>query len=230
MTESYFHKSNLNFRDKFFSLDFKLIILVLLLGIISFFAIYSTERGNFEYYTVSHIYRFFIFFFIFLAISFINIGFWHKSAYLFYVIVILLLFSVDFFGVVASGSKRWINLFVFNLQPSELTKVALIVFLARYYNKIPTHDVNHIKTMILPTFALFIPITLVINQPDLGTAMLIAGGGLSIIWLAGFKMKYFLFSSIVLIRLKAFSDRCNFWGTKRYAYAWRTPLPTRPRI
>ena len=49
------------------------------------------------------------------------------------------------FGVTASGSKRWINLFVFNLQPSELMKITLIMLLARYYSKIPFNDVNRIK-------------------------------------------------------------------------------------
>ena len=69
MERNYFQQRNLNFKDKILSLDFKLIFLVLLLGIISFFAMYSTERGNFDYYTKNHIYRFFTFFIIFFAIG-----------------------------------------------------------------------------------------------------------------------------------------------------------------
>ena len=198
MAEVYFHDTNKRIIDKILSLDFKLIFLILLLGIISFFAMYSTERGNFGYYTQSHIYRFFIFFALFIAISFINIQFWYKSAYVFYIIVLLLLIGVDFFGVIASGSKRWINLFIFNLQPSELMKVGIIIFLARYYNKIPSHEVTSVRFMILPIFSLFIPVALVITQPDLGTALLIAAGGLAVIWLTGFKMKYFMFSFLTL--------------------------------
>jgi len=118
MERYYFHKSNLNFKDKILSLDFKLIFLVLLLGIISLFAMYSSERGNFSYHTQSHLYRLSIFFLLFIIISFFRIQFWYKSAYLFYFIVLILLFAVDFFGIAASGSKRWINLFflIFNLQ------------------------------------------------------------------------------------------------------------------
>ena len=86
---------------------------------------YSTERGNVDYYTVSHIYRFSIFFMVFIILSFFRIQFWYKFAYIFYFIVLILLISVDFYGVTASGSKRWINLFFINLQPSELMKVAL---------------------------------------------------------------------------------------------------------
>jgi len=197
--ESYFLKGNLSFRDKILSIDFQLFFLILLLGIISFFAMYSTERGNFGYYTLSHIYRFLIFFLLFIFFSFIKINFWHKNAYLFYLLVLILLFAVDFFGVTASGSKRWINLFIFNLQPSELMKVALIMFLARYYGKRPTSDVNQVKFMILPIFVLFVPVTLVVIQPDLGTATLIAAAGLSVVWLAGLRIKFFAYSLITLI-------------------------------
>ena len=201
MTKNYFHGGRVSLKDKIFSFDYQLIFLVLLLGIISFFAMYSTEGGNFDYYTQSHIYRFCVFFFIFLIFSFIKIEFWFKFSYIFYILTLTLLFSVDIFGVTASGSKRWISLLIFNLQPSELMKVALIMFLARYYHKIPSRDVNHIKSIIIPTFALCIPVALVVTQPDLGTAMLIAMGGLAVIWLTGFRMKYFLFGSILFVCL-----------------------------
>ena len=201
MIKQQFHRSNLNFRDKIFALDFVLIFLILLLGVISFFAMYSTEQGKFGYYTQSHIYRFFIFFIIFIIFSFFRIQFWFKSAYLFYFAILILLFGVYFFGITASGSKRWINLFIINLQPSELMKVALIIFLARYYYKIPTEHVTNIKHILIPLFALTIPVFLVISQPDLGTAVLITLGGLAVIWLTGFRLKYFLYLFFVLICL-----------------------------
>jgi len=201
MKTNYFARSNLGFGDKILSLDFKLIFLVLLLGVISFFAIYSTERGNIDYYTESHFYRFCIFFLLFIVLSFVKINFWYKSAYPFYLIVLALLIVVHFFGITASGSTRWIDLFVFNLQPSELMKIALIIFLARYYNRRTLVDVNQLKYMILPTFALFIPVALVMVQPDLGTALLLAIGGLAVVWLAGFRIKYFIYSFITAICL-----------------------------
>ena len=154
---NYFQTGNLNFKDKIFSLDFTLIFLILLLGIISLFAMYSSEQGNFSYHTQSHLYRFSVFFLLFILISFFNIRLWYKFAYIFYVIVLILLIGVDLFGVTASGSKRWINLFFINLQPSELMKVSLIIFLARYYNKIPSQNVNNIKYILIPflSFLLF---------------------------------------------------------------------------
>jgi len=201
MEKNYYEKGSLNFKDKLFALDYQLVFLILLLGIISFFAMYSTERGNFNYYTQSHVYRFVIFFLIFILLSFFKIQFWYKYAYLFYAVVVILLLGVDFYGISSSGSKRWINLFIINLQPSELMKITLIIFLAKYYNKIPTNQITSIKFMIVPMFALFVPVALVVTQPDLGTAVLIALGGIAVIWLAGFRMKYFLFSSVLFVCL-----------------------------
>ncbi len=201
MINNYFYRGNLNFKDKIFSLDFFLIFLILILGIISMFAMYSTEQGQFGYYTKSHLYRFLIFFTVFILVSFFKIRFWFKSSYIFYIIVLFLLVAVHYFGITASGSKRWINLIFINLQPSELMKISLIIFLARYYYKIPSDSVTNIKYMILPIFALFIPVLLVAAQPDLGTAVLILISGVAVVWLTGFRIRYFLYSFFVLVCL-----------------------------
>ena len=190
-----------DFKDKLLSLDYPLIFLTLLLGIISFFSMYSTEGGVFNYYTQNHIYRFCTFFILFIVLSFLKIQFWYKISYVFYTIVLILLISVDIIGVTSSGSKRWINIFFFNLQPSELMKIVLLLFLARYYSQIPSRDINHIKTMFIPLFVIFVPVALIATQPDLGTSVLVAFGGLSLIWLAGFRLKYFAIGSIFSVCL-----------------------------
>ena len=201
MEKNYFQRGNQNISDKILAFDFQLLLLILALGIISILAMYSSEMGHFSYHTQNHLYRFSIFFLIFIIISFFRIQFWYKSAYLFYFLVLILLFGVDLFGVTASGSKRWISLFFINLQPSELMKVSLIIFLARYYNKIPTTNVNNLKYIFIPFLSFMIPAFLVASQPDLGTAVLIAISGLIVIWLTGFKIKYFLYSFFVLFCL-----------------------------
>ena len=201
MLKDYYRSGSLNFKEKFLSLDFLLILLVLALGLISFFAMYSTEQGKFGYYTQSHVYRFSFFFILFICVSFFKIQFWFRSAYLFYLIVFILLLATDFYGVTAQGSQRWINLFFINLQPSELMKVALIIFLARYYYKIPSENVTNFKYIVVPMFAIFIPVLLIAQQPDLGTAVLIMIGGLSVVWLTGFRIKYFLYSFFVFLCL-----------------------------
>jgi len=201
MSANYFQRKNQSLVDKLYAVDYTLFFLILILGIISIFAMYSSERGNFSYHTQNHLYRFGAFFLLFIIISFFRIKFWFKSAYFFYFLVLLLLLAVDLFGITASGSKRWINLFFINLQPSELMKVSLIVFLARYYNKIPSQSVSDIKFIFIPFLSFLIPVYLVIAQPDLGTAVLIAISGLIVIWLSGFRIKYFLYSFVVLICL-----------------------------
>tara|TARA_Y100001970_G_C14222061_1_gene853278 strand:+ start:1028 stop:2152 length:1125 start_codon:yes stop_codon:yes gene_type:complete len=201
MPSNYFQKNNQKLMDKILAFDFVLLFFVLLLGTISLFAMYSSERGVFSYHTQNHLYRFGVFFLLFIVISFFKIQIWYKSAYIFYIIVLTLLFAVDSFGITASGSKRWISLFFINLQPSELMKVALIIFLARYYNKIPLQNVNSIKNIFVPFLSFLIPMGLVVAQPDLGTAVLIAASGLIVIWLTGFRIKYFLYSLVVLVAL-----------------------------
>ena len=129
MIQSHFHKQSLSLRDKILSLDYQLILYVLILGIISFFAMYSSEQGKIGYYTQSHFYRFSLFFVFFIFAAFLHIRFWFKISYLFYFLILVLLFGVDFFGITVSGSKRWISLFFINLHPSELMKIALIIFL-----------------------------------------------------------------------------------------------------
>ena len=86
---NYFQRSNLNFKEKVLALDFQLILSILALGIVSFFAMYSTERGKFDYYTESHIFRFCAFFLIFIAFSFFKIQFWYRYSYLFYFLILL---------------------------------------------------------------------------------------------------------------------------------------------
>ena len=163
--------SRLTFRDKVFSLDIILIVSILLLGIISCFAMYSTDGGEFAYHTKSHIVRFFIFFLLFFVVSFFSSTFWYNSSTIFYLIVLVLLISVKYFGLTSSGSQRWLNLYFLNLQPSELMKIGLILFLAKYYHKISSTDVNRLRYLLQPLIALIVPVLLVVIQPDLGTSV-----------------------------------------------------------
>ena len=131
--------------------------------------------------------------------SLINIKIWHYFAYLFYVVVLFLLIWASLYGIKASGSQRWINLYFINLQPSELMKIAIIACLAKYYHRIQLNKVNSFQVMFVALIILILPIMLVITQPDLGTSILIALSGLVVIWLAGINIKYFIYSFIVLL-------------------------------
>ena len=194
-------QSSLSFKDKLFSIDYILVISILVLGIISMFAMYSTDGGELKYHTKSHILRFSVFFLMFFIISFVQIRFWHGSSYLIYILFFVLLLGVKYFGLTSSGSKRWLNFYFMNLQPSELMKVGLILFLAKYYHRVPLENVNKIKFLVLPIVVLISPVLLVVMQPDLGTSILIAMGGVIVAWLAGVRPKFFIYSSIAFISL-----------------------------
>ena len=193
------HTSKFSFLDKLKVLDYFLIVIVILIGAISVFAIYSTENGEFSYYTKNHLIRLITFFLMFLFLSFIRITFWYQNAYIFYLICLFFLIIVLFFGITASGSQRWVNLYFLNLQPSELMKIAVILCFARYYHRVQTADIQNYKFLLIPLILLIIPCYLVISQPDLGTAILIAGSGILIIWLAGLNLKYFIYSGLLLL-------------------------------
>ena len=194
-------QSSYSFREKLYSMDYILIISILVLGIISMFAMYSTAGGNYDYHTKSHIVRFGVFFLLFLCASFFQVKFWYQTSTLLYIIFFILLVCVKYFGLTSSGSQRWINLYVINLQPSELMKIGLIMFLAKYYHRVPTNDVNRVKFLFLPIVILIAPVLLVITQPDLGTAVLIAAGGVIVAWLAGVRIKFFAYASILFLSL-----------------------------
>ena len=194
-------QSHLNLRDKIFAVDPILFFCILILGIISFFAMYSTDGGEFAYHTKSHILRFCIFFLLFIIVSFFKSNFWYNTSTFIYIGVILLLFLVKYFGLTSSGSQRWLNLYFLNLQPSELMKVALILFLAKYYHRISSGDVNRAKYLLMPIVALLVPFVLVLTQPDLGTAFLIAIGGAVVVWLAGVKMKFFAYLAAIFLSI-----------------------------
>ena len=197
MSNQFFEKKT--FFEKIKTIDYILVTVILLIGIISCFVMYSTDGGQFEYYTNSHILKFSLFFILFIILSFIRIGFWHSLAYIFYAVILGMLFYVLWFGVTAQGSQRWINLYFLNLQPSEFMKIAIIVCFAKFYHRVQSPDINKVKNIVYPIILLALPIYLVIAQPDLGTSILIAASGLAVIWLAGVRIKYFIYSFLTLL-------------------------------
>jgi rod shape determining protein RodA len=185
--------------QKIMSIDYILLFCILLLGLISTFSMYSTDGGEILFHTKSHVFKFLTFFPIMILLSFFNIKIWHSFSYIFYIIILFFLIWASLYGVKASGSQRWINLYFINLQPSELMKIAIIACLARYYHRVQLDKVNSVQCLMTALLILVLPIMLVVSQPDLGTSILIASSGLIIIWLAGLNVKYFLYSSLILL-------------------------------
>ncbi len=199
MFEQTSYSEQLTFFQKLRSFDFILIFCVLCLGIISNLSMYSTDGGEFLYHSKSHLIRFITFFSMMIILSFVSLRFWHTTAYLFYIITLGFLIWASMYGITASGSQRWVNLYFINLQPSELMKIAIIVCFARYFHREQLTNINSFKNILLSMTILILPILLVVSQPDLGTSILIAISGLIVLWLAGFNIKYFIYSGLALI-------------------------------
>jgi rod shape determining protein RodA len=191
--------TKISFFQKLRNFDYILLFCILLLGLISFFSMYSTDGGDILFHSKSHAAKFLIFFTMMIFLSFLHIKFWHYFAYVFYIVVLIFLIWASLYGVKASGSQRWINLYFINLQPSELMKIAIIGCLAKYYHRVHLEKVNSFQSMLTVLVILILPIMLVISQPDLGTSILIALSGLSIVWLAGLNIKYFIYSFFILL-------------------------------
>ena len=199
MRDSISFSNQLTFFQKLRSFDYILLLCVMLIGLIGIFSMYSTDGGEILYHTKNHALRFCIFFSMMIAISFINIKTWHALSYLFYFVTLLLLVWASFYGITASGSQRWINLYFINLQPSELMKIAIIACFAKYYHRAQIHTLNKFTNITVPIVILVLPTFLVIIQPDLGTSILIAISGIIVLWLAGVNVKYFFYSFLLFI-------------------------------
>ena len=193
------YSEKLTFFQKLRSFDYVLLLCILILGVIGNLSMYSTDGGEFLYHTKSHLLRFVVFFTLMVFLSFLSLRFWHATAYLFYIIILGFLIWASLYGVTASGSQRWINLYFINLQPSELMKIAIIVCFARYFHREQLTNINSLKNILLSITILILPILLVVSQPDLGTSILIAISGLIVLWLAGFNVRYFIYSGLALL-------------------------------
>ncbi len=191
--------SEVSFVQKIKNLDYILLLSVIILSAISVFVMYSTDGGEVLFHTKNHFVKLAIFFPLMIFLAFFNIKFWHNFSYIIYLLVIILLVWVSFFGIKSSGSKRWMDIYFFVLQPSELMKVAIILCLAKYYHRLKIENVNSFTSITVVLSIILVPIIFVISQPDLGTSILIAASGLIILWLGGVKIKYFIYSFITFL-------------------------------
>jgi rod shape determining protein RodA len=183
-----------SFFQKFRNFDYVLLFCILILGFISLTTMYSTDGGEVLFHTKSHFTKLVVFTIMMLIISFINIKYWFAIGYFSYISVIGLLIWTYMFGITSSGSQRWIDLYFINLQPSELMKIFIIICLAKFFHRMKLENVNSIYTILTSLIIILLPMGLVIVQPDLGTALLIAISGIAVLWFAGVNYKYFIYT------------------------------------
>ena len=181
---------------KLLKLDWILLFLVLIICIIGFGALYSAGNGSLKPWAINHLYKIILGFLIVLILSQFKINFIMKFSVLLYVFCILSLVYVIYFGV--GDVKRWIDLKFLLFQPSELAKISVILFLAKYFADYPNNSKNFLYNL-LAIFIVLMPGFLIIKQPDLGTGSMLILLGFALIFLNG--LSWNIIFSIILVSL-----------------------------
>ena len=172
-------------------LNWPLIVLLTAVAFIGFVMLYSVAGGSFSPWAEPQMKRFAFGMVLMLAVAMVPIWFWRNLAGLAFGGSLFLLLLVEFIGVSGMGAQRWIDLGFMRLQPSELSKLTLVMILAAYYDWLPVEKTSRPQWVIFPLLLILVPTFLVLRQPDLGTAILMTAGGGIMMFLAGVHWLYF---------------------------------------
>ncbi len=202
-------------------LNWPLVALLIAVACYGFIMLYSVAGGSAQPWAEPQMKRFAAGLVIMFFIAFVPLWFWRSVAGLAYGLTILLLLGVEFFGSVGMGAKRWLEIGPMRLQPSELAKITTIMALAAYYDLLDLKKVSRPLWVALAAVIALVPAALVLRQPDLGTALLIALGGGVVIFAAGVHWGYFaaLIAAGVGVVTTVFQSRGTEWQIlKDYQY------------
>ncbi|MDA0261105.1 MAG: rod shape-determining protein RodA [Proteobacteria bacterium] len=183
-----FRPVELTFGQKVWSINWPLVLIVLVIAGVGFLTLYSTAGGTSATWVMRQLIRFAIGVVAMFVVALVDIRLWYRFAYAGYLGALGLLVVVEVLGTIEMGAQRWVNIGVFNLQPSEIMKLALVLALARYFHGRSDEQVGEMRWLLAPLLMIAVPVALVLRQPDLGTAVLIVLGGLAILFLAGVKI------------------------------------------
>lgn len=206
---------------KILYLNWPIALLLLSVGCVGFLMLYSVAGGSLQPWAEPQMKRFAAGFVLMLIIAMVPIWFWRNVAALAYAISVALLFAVELFGEVGMGAQRWIDLGFMRLQPSELTKITLVMLLAAYYDWLPIKKVSHPLWVALPVFFILLPTALVVVQPDLGTSLLLVFAGAAVMFVAGVHWAYFaaVIAAGIGVVVAVFKSRGTSWQLlKDYQY------------
>jgi rod shape determining protein RodA len=121
-----------------------------------------------------------------------------QAAFPAYGAVLLLLLLVEALGFVGGGAQRWLDLGIIRLQPSELMKPVIVLTVARFYDLLPAGEIRRWSAFWPAAALIGLPAALILVQPDLGTATMVAAGGLTVMFLAGLPLRLFLGGAAIL--------------------------------
>ncbi len=177
--------------DKLARINWLVPALALLIAGVGVAALYSMAGGRFEPWAARHAARACIGIGLMLTVALVPLRFWLRAAYPLYLAVLGLLVAVPIAGLAQLGARRWLGAGDLSLQPAELMKIALVLALARFYQRLADRHISHPGWVAIPLLFIALPTALVLKQPDLGTAVLIMLTGLGIMFLAGVAPLYF---------------------------------------
>lgn len=180
-------------RYKLKNYHFQLILYVSLLTIIGIFLIGSAK----ESVQNKQIFGFVVGLVIMLVVSLIDYSFLLKFPYLYYVVMIVLLVLVEVAGKTVGGATRWIIIAGIQFQPSELAKLAIIVFFAYFFMKYQ-EKLNTVKVLFSSFILVGIPLVLILKQPDLSTTIVTALIFVVLLFIAGLSYKI-IFSVLAVV-------------------------------
>jgi rod shape determining protein RodA len=180
--------------QKFFKLDWVILITIVLLLAIGFLALYSVSRGdsgtdlgNFKKQLISGavgiIFMFTIAFFDYRSLSFFSTKL--------YFLTLGVLFLVLFFGTTIRGTTGWIGLGAFHIQPVETAKLAMVIFLASFFSQ-KKSQLSIVVRITASIVLIFFPVYLIIRQPDFGSAMVIVVSWAVMLSISGISRKNLL--------------------------------------
>ena len=168
-----------------------MIAAVVCLGGFGLLVLYSAAGGAVHPWAFAQGVRFGVLVVGMIALAQVPPEFWLRHAYWIYAASLALLLGVDALGAVSGGSRRWLDTGVLRLQPSEFMKLALVLALARYFHNLPATHRATPSALVVPALMTALPFALVVVQPDLGTAVTIAAGGMTVLFLAGLPWWWF---------------------------------------
>lgn len=183
------------------SLPWKMLFIVLAIVILGLTTLYSAAGGSLSPWAANQGIRFILLLGFMLMVSRLEIRTWMMWAYPFYGVSLALLLVVELFGKVGMGAQRWIDLGIIRLQPSEFMKIAVVLALARLYQKMPPMFINSPSGLLSAIGIVALPAGLVMLQPDLGTAMMISFTGVTMIFLAGAYMRWFVGAGLAILAM-----------------------------
>ena len=176
---------------KILFINWGLVALIIGAAASGFVMLISVAGGSLDPWASAQMQRFSIGLVAMFVIAMTPIWIWRNVSVPIYVIALLLLLLVEFLGSTGMGAQRWINLGFINLQPSEVAKIALVMLMAAYYDWRPSDKVSRPFWVLVPLIFISLPVLLVIQQPDLGTSILLLLSGVTVMFLAGVHWIYF---------------------------------------